>query len=119
MARLVAWMLVAILTAGTNLALAHSNAVRTNPADKATLQSAPRDVSILFNEKIKAAPDAITVEDASGARVDQGDTRLESNGRVIRVSLKPLSAGTYKVKWRVQSSDAHTVEGSFTFRVRQ
>jgi methionine-rich copper-binding protein CopC len=119
MARLVAWMLVAVLTAGTNLALAHSNAVRTNPADNATLKSAPRDVSVLFNERVKAAPDAITVEDADGTRVDQGDTRLESNGRVIRASLKPLPAGSYKVKWRVQSSDTHTVEGNFSFRVRE
>jgi methionine-rich copper-binding protein CopC len=93
--------------------------VRTNPAANATLQSAPRDVSILFNERVRATPDAITVEDAEGARVDQGDTRAESNGRVIRASLKPLPPGTYKVKWRVQSSDSHTVEGSFSFRVRE
>jgi methionine-rich copper-binding protein CopC len=45
---------------------------------------APRDVSILFNRKVEAASDAITVEDADGARVDQGDTRVESNGCVIR-----------------------------------
>ncbi len=82
------------------------------------LQTAPRDVSVLFNQKVEASSDAITVEDASGARVDQGNTRSESNGRVIRVSLKPLTAGTYRVKWRVESADTHTVEGTFAFRVR-
>ncbi len=82
------------------------------------LQTAPRDVSVLFNQKVEASSDAITVEDASGARVDQGNTRSESNGRVIRVSLKPLTAGTYRVKWRVKSADTHTVEGTFAFRVR-
>ena len=119
MARLIPLLLIPALLAGANVAFAHSKAVRTNPPDNATLQSAPRDVSILFNERVRAAPDAIAVEDANGTRVDQGDTRVESNGRVIRASLKPLSAGTYKVKWRVQSSDTHTVEGSFSFRVRQ
>jgi methionine-rich copper-binding protein CopC len=110
-------VLIASLLAG-DPAFAHSKAVRTNPPNNATLQGAPRDVSILFNERVRAAPDAITVEDANGVRVDEGDTRLESNGRVIRASLKPLSAGAYRVKWRVQSSDTHTVEGSFSFRVR-
>jgi methionine-rich copper-binding protein CopC len=111
-------LLLAALLGYADLALAHSEVVRTSPQANANLQSAPRDVSILFNAKVEAARDAITVEDAAGARVDQGDTRVEGNGRVIRASLKPLTSGTYTVRWRVKSSDTHTVEGTFSFRVR-
>lgn len=118
MARLIPLLLIPALLIGTNPALPHSEVVRTSPAANASLQSAPRDVSVLFNARVKAEPDAIAVEDANGARVDQADTRIESNGRVIRAALKPLPAGTYKVKWRVQSSDSHVVEGTFSFRVR-
>ncbi len=107
-----------ILLLGATLAFPHSEALHTSPAANAVLQTAPREVSVLFNQKVEAAADAIAVEDASGARVDQGNTRTESDGRVIRASLKPLTAGAYTVKWRVKSADTHTVEGTFSFRVR-
>lgn len=117
--RLISFALVlAALLVNADFALAHSEVVRTNPRANASLQTAPRDVSVLFNQKVEAASDAITVEDANGARVDQGGTRTESNGRVIRASLKPLSPGSYKVKWRIKSPDSHVVDGTFTFRVR-
>jgi methionine-rich copper-binding protein CopC len=112
-------MLIASVLGGATLVLAHSQVVRTNPAANANLQNAPRDVSILFNQKVEITPDSIAVEDASGARVDQSDARSESNGRVVRASLKPLSAGAYTVKWRVKSTDSHTVEGTFSFTVRK
>ena len=119
MARFFSSLLIPALLLNAAPAFAHSEAVRTSPAANAVLQTAPRDVSILFNQKVAAAPDAIAVEAADGARVDQGDARTESNGRVIRASLKPLTAGTYKVKWRVKSADTHTVEGTFSCTVRK
>jgi len=35
----------------------------------------------------------------------------------MRVALKPLPPGVYKVSWRVLSVDTHTTEGDFSFRV--
>jgi copper resistance protein C len=35
----------------------------------------------------------------------------------MRVGLKPLSPGTYRVRWHVLSVDTHRTEGSFTFHV--
>ena len=35
----------------------------------------------------------------------------------MRVSLKSLSPGTYRVRWHVLSVDTHKTEGSFTFTV--
>jgi methionine-rich copper-binding protein CopC len=43
--------------------------------------------------------------------VDRGDARI------LRVSLPPLSPGTYRVVWRVLSVDTHVSEGDFTFDV--
>jgi methionine-rich copper-binding protein CopC len=36
---------------------------------------------------------------------------------VMRIGLKPLPPGTYKVHWRVLSVDTHTTEGAFSFHV--
>jgi methionine-rich copper-binding protein CopC len=117
--RLMPVVLVMFLLLGTTSALPHASLVRASPPVNSTVQNAPREVAILFNERVQAPPGAIAVQDASGARVDEGDARLDSNGLVIRASLKPLTAGTYKVNWRIRSADGHTAEGSFTFRVRR
>jgi len=99
-------------------ALAHSTVARSSPAANSTLQNAPREVAILFSERVEASADAIVVQDASGARVDQGNARSENNGRGVRTTLKPLAGGTYKVNWKIRSADGHVADGTFTFRVR-
>ena len=35
----------------------------------------------------------------------------------MRVGVKPLPPGTYKVRWQVLSKDTHTTEGNFSFTV--
>jgi methionine-rich copper-binding protein CopC len=105
--------------AGAQLALPHASLIRASPPANSAVQTAPREVSLLFSERVRAAPGAIAVRDAKGARVDKGDIRLDTNGRIVRTSLQPLGPGSYRVNWRVRSNDGHTVQGSFTFRVRQ
>ncbi len=116
--RLLPLLLIVFCVTNATPALPHASLVRSSPPANAALKTAPRDVSILFSERVRAAPDAVAVRDAKGSRVDQGDARMEGNGRVVRTSLQPLAAGTYRVNWRVQSADSHTVQGSFTFHVR-
>jgi copper resistance protein C len=53
--------------------------------------------------------------DASGTEVSQGKAQVNDN--TLRISLKPLNAGIYKVNWRAVSTDTHRIEGSFTFGV--
>jgi copper resistance protein C len=117
--RIVPLVLSAFVLLGVPSAFPHALVVRSNPAANASVQTAPREVSIFFSERIQAAQAAIVVEDANGLRVDDDDSRVDPNGRVVRVTLKPLSAGTYSVKWRVQSTDTHKSEGTFVFRVQK
>jgi methionine-rich copper-binding protein CopC len=57
----------------------------------------------------------LQVTDASGARVDTGKPQV--SGSTMRVGLKSLPPGTYKVHWRALSVDTHTTEGNFSFHV--
>jgi methionine-rich copper-binding protein CopC len=109
----------AFMLLGTPSAFPHALVVRSNPSANVTVQSAPREVAIFFSERIPAAGGTILVEDANGLRVDESDSRVDANGRVVRVTLKPLSPGTYNVKWGVQSIDKHHSEGSFIFHVQK
>lgn len=112
-------VLTAITLLGASSAFPHALVVRSNPSADAKVQTAPREVAIFFSERVQGTGSSIIVEDANGPRVDEGDSRVDANGRVMRVTLKPLSAGTYKVTWRVRSIDTHNAEGSFVFHVQK
>jgi methionine-rich copper-binding protein CopC len=109
--------LMALLGAGPSPARAHASMIRSSPQANATVKTAPQQVALYFSERVRAAPDAISVTDQSNTRIDRSDAKPDGNGRIVRVSLNPITAGTYRMNWSVQSSDKHTVKGSFTFRV--
>jgi methionine-rich copper-binding protein CopC len=98
---------------------AHAHAVlqSANPLVGGTAANAPRDVSLTFSQNIESAFSSVEVTDANGARVDQGKPQI--SGNTMRVGLKSLAQGTYRVRWHVLSVDTHKTEGSFTFRVGQ
>jgi copper resistance protein C len=96
-------------------ATAHAMLDRAEPRVGNTVATAPREVTLWFTQKLEAAFSRITVTDSAGQRVDTGKARV--SGNQMSVSLRSGDAGTYRVVWRVISTDAHTTEGSFTFRV--
>ena len=116
--RLIPFALAALLLSATSV-LPHASPVRTSPPADGTVQGAPREVSIVFGEPVEASSDAIIVQDAGGTRVDLGNAHLGANKRLVRATLRPLSAGVYTVAWRVRSADGHTAQGRFTFRVQK
>src|ERR1041385_3073691 len=98
-------------------AAAHAHAMldHASPAVGNTVGSAPKEVVLSFTETLEPKFSSIEVRNANGAAVSAGPAR--ASGPEMRVSLKPLPAGTYKVIWRVLSVDTHRTNGSFTFRV--
>ena len=98
-------------------AAAHAHAFldHASPLVGSTVAAAPHEVTLWFTQNIEPAFSRMEVSDSSGARVDQGKAQV--SGSTMRVGLKPLVAGTYRVHWHVLSVDTHTTQGSFTFRV--
>jgi methionine-rich copper-binding protein CopC len=94
---------------------AHAFLDHAEPRVGSTVPTAPRELSLSFTQNLEAAFSSVEVSDANGARVDLGKPSISSS--VIRIGLKPLSPGTYRVRWHVLSVDTHTTEGSFTFQV--
>jgi methionine-rich copper-binding protein CopC len=106
------------LLASCGLVEAHAMLDRTSPAVGSTMTAPPRAVTLTFTEKIEPAFSSVRVEDASGARVDRGKPQTDRGSRnVLRVNLKALGPGSYKVVWKVLSVDTHRTEGSFNFQV--
>ena len=48
--------------------------------------------------------------------MSSGKARLGASNE-LRVALKTLGPGTYKVSWRVLSVDTHRTQGDFSFHV--
>src|SRR6516165_8447710 len=103
------------MTFGNVAAHAHAMLDRVSPSVGSTVASAPREVSLTFTQNLESAFGSVQVTGANGARVDQGKPQI--SGNTMRVSLKSLSPGTYRVRWHVLSVDTHKTDGSFTFTV--
>jgi methionine-rich copper-binding protein CopC len=94
---------------------AHAFLDHAEPRVGSTVPTAPREVILFYSQNLEPAFSSVEVSDANGARVDQGKPKI--NAGVMRVGLKQLPPGTYKVRWQVLSVDTHTTEGSFSFHV--
>jgi methionine-rich copper-binding protein CopC len=99
-------------------AFAHAFPDHSVPAVGGTITQSPAEIRIWFTQKLEPAFSVIEVTDASGGRVDQNDAKVDvQDPTLLRVSVKPLAPGTYKVMWHVVSVDTHATEGSFSFTV--
>ena len=110
---------VALLALSAAPVFAHAFPDHAQPAIGSTVSPSPTELRIWYTQKIEPAFSKIEVHDASGARVDQGDAKVDAQDpSLLRVSLKPLTPGAYKVDWHVVSVDTHPTEGNFTFTVK-
>ena len=82
------------------------------------MRVSPKEVTLTFTERLEPAFSSVRVLDAKGNEVDNRDSRIDgADGTSLRVTLRALAAGRYRVIWRVLSIDAHVTKGEFTFDV--
>jgi methionine-rich copper-binding protein CopC len=97
---------------------AHGHLERATPAVGSTVAQAPKEVVLVFSSKLEPAFSSIEVRSMTGAAMQAGKAAFDpGDGTQMRVPLKPLAPGTYKVIWRVLSVDTHRTQGDFTFKV--
>jgi len=99
-------------------ARAHVRLDHASPAVGSTVAAAPKELVLWFTETVEPAFSSIDVRDTNGAAMHEGKATVDPKQHTqMRVPLKPLAPGTYKVIWRVLSVDTHRTQGDFTFRV--
>jgi methionine-rich copper-binding protein CopC len=106
--------LMPLLLLGSAPARAHAFLDHASPLVGSTVASSPGQVTLYFTQNLEPRFSKVEVRNAAGARVDRG---MSVSGSVMRVSVRALPPGTYRVSWRVLSVDTHTTEGAFTFTV--
>jgi len=99
---------------------AHARLKRAIPSVGGVVAAAqaPKELQVWFTEAVEPKLSSLQVIGPDGARVDQGDVRIDADDRTqLRVTLFPLKPNLYRVVWRVVSVDSHRTNGSFPFRV--
>lgn len=96
-------------------AQAHAELDHASPRVGSTV-AAPKDVVLWFTEAVEPKFSSIEVTNDKGVSVQAGKASLMGSA-ALRVPLKALAPGTYKVNWKVLSVDTHRTQGSFTFTV--
>jgi methionine-rich copper-binding protein CopC len=110
------WMIVTLLgIAAASAAHGHASLERASPLAGSTVSDAPKEIVLTFSEKLEPAFSRIIVTDAGGAQVS--DSKAQVDGNSMRVGLKSLAPGSYKVSWRAVSVDTHAMQGSFVFQI--
>ena len=94
--------------------MAHAQLVQSDPAPRATLQSVPGSVTLLFTEPVTPAGPGIRVFSPSGRQV-AGSTVMR--GAVLTAAIDSAETGTFVVTWQVFAADTHPSRGSFSFDV--
>jgi methionine-rich copper-binding protein CopC len=108
---------VVLLCAMPTLAMAHAFLDHASPRVGNTVATAPNEVVLWFTQKLEPAFSSIEVHNEQGASVTGGKATVVGDRTQMRVPLKTLPKGTYKVLWHVLSVDTHRTQGDFSFRV--
>ena len=105
---------VAVVTAASPAA-AHDQIMSSNPADKAKLDTAPKQLTLTFSEAPMKDSAKIIASSRDGQPVLLDEPTIK--GKEVTVPWPTQNAGTYGVNWRVVSSDGHPINGTFAFQV--
>jgi methionine-rich copper-binding protein CopC len=97
-------------------AFAHSELTASMPADKASVETAPKELVLHFSEPVRLT--ALTITRAGDARRDLKPLPGESL-KDFNIASPALLKGQYTVNWRALSGDAHVMTGQFTFAVAE
>ncbi len=110
-------VIVAALALCAGAAAAHPRLLAANPAAGAKV-SAPAELRLGFSETLIGRFSQLSLADASGHRMALGRSALTADHKqlVAAVSTR-LNPGTYRLSWRVVSTDTHHVQGGYTFQV--
>lgn len=121
--RILAVTLAVLLSVGGALTLpahAHAGLVSTDPAEGSKLDAAPTEVTLTFNEAVRA-PAFIVVTAPDGKQQELDEPVID--GEVVTQALDPGTeaaihpGGAWTIAYRVVSDDGHTVQGHVRFRV--
>ncbi|MEU2200675.1 copper resistance CopC family protein [Isoptericola sp. NPDC019482] len=95
-------------------ASAHDRLLSSDPADGATVEEAPTELTLVFSADVLAAGAQVAVTTPDGTV--PAEVAVDGDEAVAALP-DDLPGGDWDVAWRVVSSDGHPIEGELAFTV--
>jgi methionine-rich copper-binding protein CopC len=104
-----------LLTVGAALpAAAHNVLTGSDPADGATVRTAPTTVTLTFDQTVQNFEPVVTVTGPNGNQFQTGSAAVRDNTVSVGVDGSGPS-GLYTIGYRIVSADGHPVTGSVSY----
>jgi len=104
---------VAVIVTATP-AFAHAELIASDPAQNASLATAPQQIQLTFNEAVTVPENPVTITGPDGAAWTAGTPSIA--GAVVTVPVQASGpAGPYVLAYQVISDDGDDVRGSVAF----
>lgn len=95
----------------------HFELLKSSPAAKAALTSAPTRLQLWFSQVPAAGVSTLTLKDDTGD-VALGKTVITAKDKSMYADpVKPLGPGRYTIHWRGAGDDGHVQQGDIAFSV--
>lgn len=97
-------------------ALAHNSLTSSDPAEGASFDTAPDEVTLEFDQEVQSGDvNQVVVTGPDGKSVWSRD-RVSVDRNVVTVPIAPLGPkGEYSIGYRILSADGHPVSGEISF----
>ena len=96
---------------------AHAELLEATPADGATVEGTPAEISATFTEPLETDGSTFSLRSAAGERLAVGRIDPDDRTRLIFDPVPELAPGVYEVRWRAASADGHAENDTWTFTV--
>lgn len=108
-----------IASAMTSSAFAHAKLQSSDPQSGSTVEAAPKQVRLKFNEALEPAFSKIKLTGPQNTEIPVAATTVDkADPTVMTAPLPALSAGEYHIKWSTMTHDGHKAKGEVTFKVK-
>lgn len=109
---------IAVVGLFPGTAYAHNNLTSSSPADGAELDSAPSQITWVFDKAVPLDTLTVTLTDATGVRTDlDGSTHGPAGDNEVVTPLPALQSGLVSLRWRLVGPDGHVVTGRVEFTI--
>lgn len=99
----------------SQVAFGHAVLVATSPATGAVLAQTPQEITLKFNEPVRAT--TLRLFDPKGQALKIGVQADGNDGLRLALPGGTAEAGTYVLNWRVLSQDGHPVAGRLDYSI--
>jgi copper resistance protein C len=107
----------AAVALASGAAHAHARLTASSPAAGDTVKTGLTEIALTFNETLEPALSTVELGDAQNKTLVSTKGTQACDGENCKMTVPPLAAGDYTVKYHVLSADGHVVKGAFSFHV--